>query len=553
MDQEIKKLIIEALANLNLPVPEKFSVELTENLEHGDFASNVAMILAKEVKQSPLELAQKISKEIVRPDWLAKVEAVAPGFINFYLAESFLKQELENINKNIAPKSSAQKALVEYTDPNPFKEFHIGHLMSNTIGEALSRLIEWNGAEVKRANYQGDVGLHVAKALWGKLKNPELAWGKAYAVGAQAYEVQETAKQEIIEINKKVYEKSDPEINKLYEEGKKESLVAFESMYAQLGTKFDFYFFESEMADPGKKIVEEYLANDVFEQSDGAIVFVAEKYNPELHTRVYLTSQGLPTYETKELGLHFAKNRAYPADLSVVITANEQAGVFAVGLEALKQIDASLATKVKHITHGLMLGPDGRKMSSRTGEVISAESLLDELKKVTLARLAERDFDEGEKLVIAHAVAVGALKYLILKQSPGKDIIFNLERALSLEGDSGPYLQYALVRARAVLERAKQEGVSASLENRPDDTETLERLLHRFVAVATRASERYAPNLLVTYLTELASTFNAYYAGQKIIDPTDPHSSYRLALTAAVAQTLTTGLTLLAIPTPERM
>ena len=207
MDKEIKKLILGALAGLNLPAPKKFSIELTEDLGHGDYASNVALILGKQTKQLPNDLAKQIAEKINEnlPEFLQSVEAVAPGFINFTLAESFLKQELGNLNKNLVPKPVKQKVLVEYTDPNPFKEFHIGHLMSNTIGESLSRLIEWNGAEVKRANYQGDVGLHVAKALWGKLKNPDLVWGKAYAVSANAYESDEKAKQEIVEINKKVY------------------------------------------------------------------------------------------------------------------------------------------------------------------------------------------------------------------------------------------------------------------------------------------------------------------------------------------------------------
>src|SRR3989344_3199476 len=449
--------------------------------------------------------------------------------------------------------------------------------MSNTIGEAISRLVESQGAEGKRVCYQGDVGMHVAKAIWGNLKlnlpaggknakeTKEIKeWGQAYALGAQAYESDETAKREISEINKKVYVRNDPEINALYDAGRELSLDYFETIYKRLGTKFDYYFFESESGPVGQKLVEEHLdaglplgspasSAAVFERSDGAVIFRGEKYG--LHTRVFLNTEGLPTYEAKELGLAKLKFDKYPGNEFVVITGNEVTGYFAVVKKALELILPDLAKKTRHLPHGMLRLPTG-KMSSRTGTVITAESLLAEIKMAVKQKMSERNFSLEEHELVAEAVTIAAVKYSILKQSPGRDIIFDLTKSLSLEGDSGPYLQYAYVRARAGLVKAATENISVNTKNvgesLPEISE-LERRLTRFPEVVSRATALYAPNLLVTYLTELASAFNAYYASQKIIDPADPQSPYRLALTTAFSRIMKSGLNLLAISVLERM
>ncbi|HEY4510472.1 MAG TPA: arginine--tRNA ligase, partial [Candidatus Paceibacterota bacterium] len=310
--EEIKRIIKNALTHFSIQNTE-VNLEPTEDLEHGDYSTNVALRYAKELGQSPLKLAEKIVSEFLKnkPEGVEKVDIAGPGFINFYLSPEVLRKNIETIIKNGEAYGKntnlkGQKVMVEYTDPNPFKEFHIGHLMSNAIGESISRIIEVNGAEVKRANYQGDVGMHVAKAIWGVVKSEEKdyesirLWGEAYVSGARAYEENEESKKEILEINKKIYDHSDEEINAIYDKGRKASLDHFEDLYRKLGTKFDFYFFESETGDFGKKIVEENIGK-IFEKSDGAIIFPGEKHG--LHTRVFINSEGLPTYEAKELGL----------------------------------------------------------------------------------------------------------------------------------------------------------------------------------------------------------------------------------------------------------
>jgi len=562
MEEKIKNLIKNALKNLGIKGAD-FIVEHPDDLKNGDYSTNVALIygsILKFEKGHPREFAKKIKQEMMKnlPLEINRVEIALTGFINFRLSKEFFADRLQTILKEKDKfgknkKLKGQKIMVEYTDPNPFKEFHIGHLMSNTVGEVISRLVEWNGAEVKRANYQGDVGIHVAKAIWGILQKKDQSIdsiqssAQAYIQGVTAYEENEKAKEEIKEINKKIYNRSDSEINKIYNQGKKLSLEHFEEIYKKLGTKFDFYFFESEVGDEGKEIVEEFLNKEVFKKSDGAIIFEGEKYG--LHTRVFLNSEGLPTYEAKELGLVKNKYKKYKFDTSISVTGNEINEYFKVLLKVMEFVLPNLAKKIKHISHGMLRLPTG-KMGSRTGNVITGESLIQDMEKLALDKIksSNREFTEKEIKEISEIISVGAIKYSILKQSIGKDIIFDFKKSLSFEGDSGPYLQYSYVRALSVTEKSEIKSSSKNFTNKNIE---LEHLLYRFPKVIERAMNNYAPNYVVTYLIELAKSFNNFYNNSKIIG--SPEESYYLALTKAFAQVLKNGLTVLSIKTPEKM
>jgi len=519
--EKISSLIKEALKSLNIEAGA-FIVEHPTDLKMGDYSTNAAIKYGH--KEEILDFLNKN-----KPEEVERIELAGPGFINFHLSKEFFKKSLGEIieNKDFGRSNHAKgfKVMVEHTDPNPFKEFHIGHLMPNVIGSTIARVFEWNGAEVKQANYQGDVGLHVAKAVWAMLKDEK---ENAYAAGNKAHEEDPEAKNEIEELNKKIYEKSDKEVNELYEKGKKESLDKFEEIYKRLGTKFDYYFFESETGEIGKKIVMDNVGK-VFEESEGAIVFKGS------HTRVFINSKGLPTYEAKDLGNAINKYDKYPYDLSVVVTGNEIKDYFKVVLEAMEKVSPELALKTKHLPHGMLRLPTG-KMSSRTGNVITAEELIEEVKKKT------KD-DE--------AVAIGAIKYMILRQVIGNDIIFDIEKSVSTEGDSGVYLQYAHARANSILEKAGKSGnVQHSVLDR--QTHEVERLLYRFPEIVERAGAEYAPNYITTYLTELASSFNNFYANEQVIGDS-PESQYRLAIVEAFRNVMKNGLNILGIPAPERM
>lgn len=569
---KLENLIHDALQNLGVKEP-KASLEHPTELSHGDYATNVAMIYSKELEMKPQELAKAIQHHIEQhqPEEIEKIEIAGAGFINFYLSQKFFSNSIVAILEKgdgygESDSLKGKKVMIEYTQPNPFKQFHIGHLMSNTIGESISRIIEFSGAEVKRANYQGDVGLHVAKVLWAMLETIDKLpkdeddlslkmsyLGNAYILGAKVYEEDNEAKKKIDEINKKVYEKSDEKINELYKKGKEWSMEHFEEIYKKLGTKFDHYFFEGASAEKGIPVVQEFLKKGIFEESEGAVIFRGEKYG--LHTRVFLTSLGLPTYETKDIGNNKNKFVVEPdLDESIIVTADEQSDYFKVLLKVFELIDPNIAEKTKHVSHGMMLGSNGKKMASRKGEVISGESLLLELEQEVYKKMNEsdRNLTDEEKKIIAERVAVAAAKFSILKQQPGKNIVFDINQALSFEGDSGPYLQYSYTRASSVLRKAKDEGVQAETATPLSETTEVEHLLYRFPEVIARALDGYEPQHIVTYLLELAQSFNAFYAKVQIVDDTK-ESPYKVALTKAFATVIKNGLFLLGIKTPAKM
>jgi arginyl-tRNA synthetase len=573
MEQKIKNIIKEALKNLDIKEVD-FIVEHPEDLKNGDYSSNIAMVYAKNLKINPKELAEKIKSELEKnlPQKIEQIEVAGAGFINFYLSRKFFTESVEEIvnkgdnagkNENL----SGKKIMVEYTDPNPFKPFHIGHLMTNAIGESIARILEHSGAVVSRANYQGDVGLHVAKAFYGMQKKgmptdmsasvSVLAKyiGDSYVLGSEAYENDvngDEAKKEIDAINKKIYSREDPEINDVYDWGFKVTMEAFEDLYKILGTKFKYYFLESEMADLGSEIVRDNVGK-VFEESDGAIVFKAEKYDSKLHTRVFITSKGLPTYETKELGLTTEKFKSEPSmDLCIVITANEQMEYMRVVAKALSLIHPEYENKMMHITHGMMRMTTG-KMSSRKGNVITGESLLSDARDAILEKMTDRDFSPTEQEKIATDVGVSALKYSILKQSTGGDIIYDFESAVSAEGDSGPYLQYSFARANSILEKAKKENILPDFAVVPDETFEVEKLLYKLPEIVERSASEYEPHYIANYLIEVARSFNSFYGNMVIVNKEDKTSPYKIALTYAFSFVMKTGLHLLGIEAPEKM
>ncbi len=568
--QEILRVVRRVLKALGLSEIE-FSITHPKEEVHGDYSCNVAMVLAKKEGKNPRELAQLIVERLQNDTeinrLIEKVEVAGPGFINFYLKQDFFAQELQRAmvvgyGTNTALKG--QKTMVEFTDPNPFKEFHIGHLMSNTIGESLTRLFEASGAEVKRVNYQGDVGLHVAKSIWGwqrkmaeegvtladlegkSLKEQVNYLGQAYAYGATKYEEDTTAKAEMDEMNKVIYLRTDETVSELYDLGRKWSLAYFETIYARLGTKFDQYFFESEAGPVGLKVIGQALEKGVLEIGDeGAVIFRGEQYG--LHTRVFRNKMGLPTYEGKELGLAKTKYERYHYDRSYVITANEIDEYFKVLLKTLSLLYPELAAKTTHLSHGMMKLTTG-KMSSRTGKVVTGEGLLNELKETVLAKMGERKVANRD--VVADQVAVGALKYSVLKQAIGGDIIYDPEKMTNLEGDTGPYLQYTFARTQSLLRKAHDQGQGVTLEDHRLAAEELSilRWLYRYPEVVAEAGKKYAPHLVATYLYELAARFNTFYNKHQVLG-----NEARLLLTTATGKILASGLALLGIVAPEEM
>lgn len=554
--------IYNALEN----VGKGFTLSAPEDVAHGDFATNIAFIVGKEKGISPKAAAEELVSHLMEAleDVIEKIEVAGPGFINFFLKDDVRTDEAEGVAlSDIINSKTGEKVIVEYTDPNPFKLFHIGHLVPNAIGESVARIYESVGYDVTRVCYQGDVGMHVATTLWGvthlgealpedsiSLKDKVAYLGRAYAYGTQMVADSPDIKSEIVAINKKVFIRSDEEVNSVYDMGKKWSLDYFEALYKKLGTTFDHYIFESEVGDDGIRIVRENLGK-IFEESDGAIVFKGEKVG--LHTRVFINSQGLPTYEAKELGNTYKKQSLVPdAKLSVVVTAKEIDEYFKVIKAVLGEIDPKIGEMLLHVSHGMLRLPEG-KMSSRKGNIISAEELIDDVSEKIAARLDDMKVSEADKVQIVNDIAVGAIKFSILKSAPGKDMIFDFEKSLSFEGDSGPYLQYTHARLCALLDKAKEADISIENYVVEEPERALEQAIIGYTQTLNKAYVELGPHHIVQHLLLLTRAFNNMYGRVQIVGENKETSAYYVMLAQATRHILAHGLYTLGIKAPERM
>jgi arginyl-tRNA synthetase len=523
--------------------------------QFGDYATNVALRIAKIAGQPPREVAQAIADEL-RHESIQLVNVAGPGFINMTLTAAALENAMY---LPLYRRLEGQVIVAEYSDPNPFKVLHAGHLYTSIIGDAIANLLEASGATVHRVNFGGDVGLHVARTMWAILQElggeyPEKLkaispderseWmAAAYVRGTSAYEDSEAARTEITTLNKRVYalqRQKDREsaFAQIYWACRQWSYDYFDAFYERIGAGFERYYPESEVADLGVELVEGHIPG-VFEESEGAIVFRGEPHG--LHTRVFINSEGLPTYEAKDVGLIHRKYQDYRFDASYVITGNEQSEYMAVVLKAVEQFAPQLSHATTHLTHGMVKLEGGVKMASRKGNILRAVDILDTAALASVETSGKND----------ERVTLAAVKYAFLRNRLGPDVIYKPKESVSLVGNSGPYLQYAHARACSIL--SKLGGEAAQLH----DTElepaerTMARTLSYFPLIVDEATSGYAPQVVCTYLYELAQQFNRFYEGNRVIN--DQREDVRAAIIARYREVLKQGLTLLGIEPIERM
>ncbi|MDE2025000.1 MAG: arginine--tRNA ligase [Patescibacteria group bacterium] len=590
----ITKSITQALKELN---PDQvFNVELVNPTDHthGDLTTNIALKafgIFKNTKDgfnrsydqpvraaSPMEMAEKIKNFVKQDENVSeiidrdRIEVANPGFINFWLSRKFLSARLHQLltepeKETRTTAMQGKKFMVEFAHPNTHKELHIGHMRTLTTGESLSRIFTANGATVFRANYQGDIGPHVAKAIYGIIKLMEEKglsieaveeWsstekahflGEGYARGSNDYQVH---KEEIDTLNTKLYV-HDNSVEEMYHRTRKWSLDYYDEFYTRFYTKFDHLFFESQMVDTSKRIVKEHVG-DVFQQdADGSIIFPGEKYG--LHTRVFVTQKDNPTYEGKEIALGFAEYEAFPFDQKVHVVASEQIGYFQVVFKALEMIDPEkFVGHQYHLPMGMVQLTD-RKMSSRTGDVLTVDWLIDQVKAAAEKQFAEGKLVGEERAEVLEQVAIGAVKYSVLKGGTKQDVAFDIEKSVALDGDSGVYLQYTAARTNSVLAKAEgqRESVS-SYANWNEEEELLVRSLFKFPSILAFAGEHMAPNAIASYLFDLAKLYNLFYQKNRILDAgSTKEREFRLGLTRSVGIILVFGLALLGIEAPKRM
>lgn len=523
--------------------------------QFGDLATNVALQIAKQAGKKPQDVATQLANSVRELDEVLEASIAGPGFLNITLTDSAL---VDSWSLEVPKRYRHQTIVVEYSDPNPFKVLHAGHLYTSVMGDAIANLVEAAGASVYRVNFGGDVGLHVGKSMWAIVralggeypdKLSEIAvderapWmAERYVEGSNAYDDDSDAKAAIIDYNRRVYrlhadQDKSSDFARIYWTCREWSYAYFDAFYARIGSHFEKYYPESQVADRGLKEVKAQIG-EVFDESDGAVVFAGEAFG--LHTRVFINREGLPTYETKDVGLIFHKYDDYRFDRSIVITANEQAQYMAVVLKAIEQFAPDLANSSMHLTHGMVRLAGGVKMSSRKGNFLRAVDVLDE------AESANKELNGAAD----EQVSQGAVKYAFLRQRMGNDIVYDPLESVSLQGNSGPYLQYAHARACSIIGKST---VAPKLGNEGFDASerSLVRSLGEYQDVLQDATRDLSPHVICTYLFELAQTFNRFYEKSRIID--DPREAVRLELVVRYRDTLAHGLALLGIAAPEKL
>jgi len=576
-----------------------FNVSFIEdiNKDFGDISANLAMVISKKINRNPKELAEEISQELNLKN--IKTKIAGPGFINIFLSEEQVLNELAKINDKdffIETKYTKQNILIEHSSLNLFKPFHVGHLTNNIIGESLVQMMKQTQAKIKIVSFPSDISLGIAKAIYiikkngiKKLKQLKQSkqgeivkyLGEAYVGGAKFYLENPDRQLEIKQIAKNIFK--DNFFHNLFNKDKKLYLLTrdinlkyFFNILKDLGSNLDKIIYESEAGVIGEKIVRENVGKGkVFEVGEfGAIFFDTKnkknnKENSETVKSVFINREGHPTYESKDLGLLKLKKDVFLKenfiwDKNIFVTDNEQIPHFESVFKAAENINSEfreLVTKSQHVPHGRMT-LKGEKMSSRLGNVFSAEEVLKITEEKTLNKLSQQkitdkttELNSLELLDLIKNISLSALKIAILKSKPGLNIDFDPETSLNFIGATGPYLLYTYARGYSVLEKVASTA-SFDFSNRSlnENQLLLGKKIIESEVVYKNGMEDFAPQVIVKYLFELAQTFNSFYGKEKIISKEDlEKTSQNIYLLKIFLKTLKLGLNMIGIKEVRRM
>jgi arginyl-tRNA synthetase len=579
--------LFAALAKIESNLPADLGVaDFFKTLEQppekalGDYALP-CFRFAKALKKNPNDVAAELKRLLEEENnpWVESV-VLKGAFLNIFTNQkqvaktlipslvngdgfSLLKKNTENNNT---------KVMIEFSQPNTHKEFHVGHGRNVCLGDSLCRIYSYNGFNVIPVNYIGDEGTHIAKCLWAvenykgseKLENIE---NKAEWLGQRYVEANNKLKEatdeqkvqynaEVSAILKEIENKS----GKFYETWKttrQYCLDDFNRIYKWLDVNFAHFFYESEVSEASQEIVEEYIKKGLFYEDQGAIGF--DMQDKKLGFFIARKKDGTTLYATKDLALAKVKFNDYHIDRSIYVVASEQNFHFKQVFYALEKMGFPQASKCYHLSYGMVVRPEG-KMSSRSGNSFTFLQLIN-LVIEEINTYLDKYKDEWDKARLddtAHKLAVGAIKYGMLQADPNKEIVFDPKEWVSFEGNSGPYLMYSYARTQSILSKAKEQNLEGSLEYLDLLTHETERDLMRhlydFNKVVMSAAENYRPSSIANHLFFTCKAYNRFYTEVSVMKAeTEELRLARLSLLKAFADTLKTGLKLLGITPPEKM
>lgn len=554
--ERITRAIEEVVEEMSLE-EVKVEIEHPADEDNGDYACNVAMVgykEAEEVFESPKELAETLVKKLRKNEVLMKrvekIEVAGAGFINFYLRQRWLVDELGRVvergeDYGRGKWGEGKKVLVEYSSPNIAKRFNVGHLRSTIIGQALRNLYEFSGWETVGDNHLGDWGTQFGMIIAG-VEEEGVEIGEMSLVELEELYVRFNKKAEEDESFKEKareafvrLEKGEEKAREIWQKAVEVSKKEFDKIYDRLGVKIEHCLGESFYEDKMERVIKELEKKGLVKESQGARIVEFESLPPAMLVK----SNGTSTYFTRDLAAvkYRVKNPKLSSDLYVYEVGAEQSLHFRQVFATAKKAGWVKRGQLVHLGHGLVLGKDGKRLRTRSGKGSKLNDLLDEV--VSEAGKIKKE--------VAEEVGVGAIKFYDLKHNPLSNYKFDQKQMVSLEGASGPYVQYAIVRGKAVLAQGGEKSDLVKMNDLVKEEERVARLIYRFSEVIERATRERSPNLVCEYLLELASRFNSFYNQQQILG--SDREGLRLMLTKATVGVMENGMKLLGVSVPERM
>ena len=579
MKDAIRQLIQQALANVTTAgvLPEGLSpaiqVENTKDKTHGDFASNIAMMLAKPAGMKPRDLAEQLIAALPADAAISKVEIAGPGFLNFYQDNQALAQRLEvalaDAALNVRKVGPAQRVVVDLSAPNLAKEMHVGHLRSTIIGDGVARVLEFLGDEVIRQNHVGDWGTQFGMLLAYMQENPAAADSELsdlenfYRAAKKRFdespEFAERARELVVQL-----QAGDAECLRLWTRFNDISLSHCQALYDRLGVKLSMADVKGESAynDDLANVVADLKAKGLLSESDGAqCVFMDEFKNAEGNPLPLIVQKagGGYLYATTDLAATRYRANVLKADRALYFVDQRQALHFQMVFSAARLagfVPASM--QLEHMGFGTMNGADGRPFKTRDGGTVKLVDLINEAEEraYSLVKSKNPELDEAELRQIANAVGVSAVKYADLSKHRASDYSFNFELMLSFEGNTAPYLLYAYTRVASVFRKLGKDfsEVDGQIRLEAPQEIDLATKLAQFGEVLNNVADKGTPHILCTYLYDLAGLFSSFYEHCPILSADDQATQQsRLRLAALSGRTLKQGLELLGLHTLERM
>ncbi|VVB83914.1 Arginine--tRNA ligase [uncultured archaeon] len=566
MKKLIAKILKKALAEKGIELKEEEiegSLEIPPSSDLGDY-SFPCFSLKEKLKDNPVKIASEIKNKINSSENFESIQAKG-AYINFFLnrekiAGNLIKEilkEKDNFGKPDAKKK--EKIMIEFSQANTHKAFHVGHIRGTSIGESLARIFEFSGEKVLRANYQGDSGMHVAKWIWcykkyhskEKLRKDESWIASIYVDSVKHLAENELLQKEVDVINRKLSEGKDKSLVSLWKKTRKLSLDSFVKIYKELNTHFDVYFFESKVEKSGKKITEELLKKRIAEISDDAIIVDLKKYN--LGVWVLLRKDKTVLYSAKDLALAEEKFKKFKLDKNIYVIGAAQSLHMAQLFKTLELMKFKKAGNCEFVPFSEVRLPTG-KMSSRTGENILYSDFLKEMTDYSKEEIKKRQplISEKELENRALKISIASIKYFMLKQSSNRVIIFSKEDALNFEGDSGAYILYSYARASSIIKKAgknfKKNLEKGKLESA--EFELIKKLL-QFKDIVLNSFSNRNPAAIANYSYQLSQLFNEFYHACPVIN--SDREDFRLSLINSFRQVLKNSLYLLGIEAIEEM